>query len=81
MAGPSPGASRRAEPGRAGLMRTAIDCFARYGYAGTSIERIARGADEARYRRRDAVLPLWETHLLAGRLVSAVIRRPLTVLE
>ena len=46
-----------------------------------SIERIARGADEARYRRRDAVLPLWETHLLAGRLVNAVIRRPLTVLE
>lgn len=25
-------------------MRTAIDCFARYGYTGTSIERIARDA-------------------------------------
>lgn len=36
--------SRRAEPGRTGLMATAIDCFARYGYAGTSIDRIARAA-------------------------------------
>lgn len=35
---------RRAEPGRSGLMATAIDCFARYGYAGTSIDRIARAA-------------------------------------
>ncbi len=46
-----------------------------------SIERIARGADDARYRRRDAVLPLWERHLLPGRLVNAVIRRPLLVLD
>ncbi|MFM7749864.1 MAG: hypothetical protein ACKPB0_05555, partial [Opitutaceae bacterium] len=46
-----------------------------------SIERIARAADDARYRRREAVLPLWERHLLPGRLVNAVIRRPLTVLE
>ena len=46
-----------------------------------SIERIARGADDARYRRRDAVVPLWERHLLPGRLVNTVIRRPLTVLE
>jgi len=35
---------RRPEPGRDGLMATAIDCFARYGYAGTSIDRIARAA-------------------------------------
>lgn len=46
-----------------------------------SIERIARASDDARYRRREAVLPLWERHLLPGRLVNAVIRRPLTVLE
>lgn len=35
---------QRVEPGRDGLMTTAIDCFARYGYAGTSIDRIARAA-------------------------------------
>ena len=46
-----------------------------------SIERIARGSDDARYRRRDALLPLWERHLLPGRLINTVIRRPFTVLE
>lgn len=46
-----------------------------------SIERIARAADEARFRRRIALLPLWEKHLLDGRLFSTVVRRPLTVLE
>ena len=46
-----------------------------------SIERIARAADEARFRRRDAVLPLWERHLLPGKLFTTVVRRPLTVLE
>ncbi|MBI5693910.1 MAG: hypothetical protein HZC55_27875 [Verrucomicrobia bacterium] len=46
-----------------------------------SIERIARAADENRFRRREAVLPLWEKHVLPGRLSGAVHRRPLTVLE
>lgn len=46
-----------------------------------SIERIARGADEARFHKRDAVLPLWERHLLAGKLATAVIRRPLRIVE
>lgn len=46
-----------------------------------SIERIARGADEARFRRREAVLPLWEKHLLEGKLLSAVVRRSLTVVD
>ena len=46
-----------------------------------SIERIARTADDARYRRREAVLPLWERHLLPGKLVNTVVRRSLTVLE
>jgi TetR/AcrR family transcriptional regulator, acrAB operon repressor len=44
MTAQAPGSPRRAEPGREGLIRTAIDCFARYGYAGTSIDRIARAA-------------------------------------
>jgi len=43
MASPSAG-TRRVEPGREGLVAIAIDCFARYGYAGTSIDRIARTA-------------------------------------
>jgi hypothetical protein len=46
-----------------------------------SIERIARGADEARFRRREALLPLWEKHLLTGKLLSAIVRRPLNVVE
>lgn len=46
-----------------------------------SIERIARGADEARFRRRDALLPLWEKHMLDGKLLNAVVRRPLTVVD
>jgi hypothetical protein len=46
-----------------------------------SIERIARGADEARFRRRDALLPLWEKHLLSGKLLNTIVRRPLNVVE
>lgn len=46
-----------------------------------SIERIARGSDEARFRKRDALLPLWEKHLLGGKLLNAIVRRPLTVVE
>jgi len=46
-----------------------------------SIERIARAADEARFRRRDALLPLWEKHVLEGKLLNAIVRRPLTVVE
>src|SRR5262245_8423014 len=44
MGAPATGRPKRTEPGREGLMSTAIDCFARYGYAGTSIDRIARAA-------------------------------------
>jgi TetR/AcrR family acrAB operon transcriptional repressor len=43
MVSPTSG-SRRSEPGRSGIIATAIDCFAKYGYAGTSIDRIARAA-------------------------------------
>jgi hypothetical protein len=46
-----------------------------------SIERIARSADETRFRKRDALLPLWEKHLLPGKLLNTVVRRPLTVVE
>lgn len=46
-----------------------------------SIERIARGADERRYQRREAVVPLWEQHLLGGRIIPASVRRTLQVKE
>jgi AcrR family transcriptional regulator len=36
--------ARRGEDARGDLKETAIDCFARYGYQGTSIDRIARQA-------------------------------------
>jgi hypothetical protein len=46
-----------------------------------SIERIARGADETRFRRREALLPLWEKHILAGKLLNTIVRRPLNVVD
>jgi hypothetical protein len=46
-----------------------------------SIERIARAADEARFHKRDAVLPLWERHVLPGKLSPTVVRRPLRIVE
>jgi AcrR family transcriptional regulator len=39
-----PKRGERAEPSRKQLMAAAIDCFARLGYQGTSIDRIARHA-------------------------------------
>ncbi len=46
-----------------------------------SIERIARGADEARFRKREALLPVWEKHVLAGKLLGTTVRRALKVVE
>jgi hypothetical protein len=46
-----------------------------------SIERIARASDEARFRKREAFLPLWEKHVLGGKLLNATVRRPLSVVE
>ena len=46
-----------------------------------SIERIARAADEARFQKRDAVLPLFERHVLPGKLAALVVRRPLRIVE
>jgi AcrR family transcriptional regulator len=39
-----PRRAERPEPSRRHLMAAAIDCFARFGYQGTSIDRIARHA-------------------------------------
>ena len=46
-----------------------------------SIERIARGSDETRFRKRDAVIALWERHVLPGKVAGAAIRRPLRIVE
>jgi len=46
-----------------------------------SLERIARGADEARFQRRDALSPLWEKQILPGMLFNILIRKPLNVTE
>lgn len=46
-----------------------------------SIERIAHAADEARFQHREAVLPLWERHLLDGKLSDSAVRRTLQVVE
>ena len=44
-----------------------------------SLERIARGADDTRFQKRDAVRPLWESHLLPGLIFQTQARRPLTI--
>lgn len=49
--------------------------------APSSIERIARAADEARFNQIDALVPLWESHVLHGKLSAATLRRPLKVVE
>ncbi len=46
-----------------------------------SVERIARAADEYRYQKHDALVPLWEKHILPGRIVQANIHRALKVDE
>jgi hypothetical protein len=46
-----------------------------------SLERIARGADENRFQKRDVQTAIWERHVFAGKLLPALVRRPLTVIE
>jgi hypothetical protein len=46
-----------------------------------SFARIASQADEQRYQRQDAMVPLWEQHLLAGRVIPANIHRPLKITD
>jgi hypothetical protein len=47
--------------------------------APASIQRIAHGTDEFRFQRREALLVLWETHLLPGKLATVVVRRAFQV--
>ncbi len=49
--------------------------------APASIERIAAGSDSARYQRRDALIPLWETHILAGKVAFTDFHRTVRVVE
>ena len=46
-----------------------------------SIERIARASDETRFRTRSAMIPLWERHVLPGKLTATAVRRPLRIVE
>jgi len=46
-----------------------------------SIERIAAAADSARFQRRDALVPLWETHVLPGKVSFTDFRRTVRVVE
>jgi|CZKI01.1.fsa_nt_gi hypothetical protein len=49
--------------------------------APASIERIAGAADSARYQRRDALVPLWETHVIPGKVSFTDLHRTLRVVE
>jgi len=47
----------------------------------SSLERVARQADETRFPKTEALVPLYEVHLLPGRVVNAQLRRPLRVAD
>jgi hypothetical protein len=49
--------------------------------APASIERIAGASDSERYQRRDALVPLWETHVLPGKITFTDLRRTVRVVE
>ena len=49
--------------------------------APSSIERIARAADEARFKQLDALVPLWERHLFDGKLSGTTLHRSLQIVE
>jgi hypothetical protein len=46
-----------------------------------SIERIASEADPARYQRQNALVPLWETHVLPGKVSLMQTARMVRVVE
>jgi hypothetical protein len=46
-----------------------------------SIERIAGASDSSRYQRRDALVSLWETHVLQGKVSVADFHRTVRVVE
>ncbi|HEY3754719.1 MAG TPA: SpoIVB peptidase S55 domain-containing protein [Opitutaceae bacterium] len=47
----------------------------------SSFARVAASADEARFSSHPALLPLWQKHILAGKLTNVMVRRPLKVTE
>ena len=49
--------------------------------APASIERIAAASDAARYQRRDALIPLWETHVLGGKVSLTDFHKTVRVVE
>ena len=49
--------------------------------APASIARIAGAADSARYQRRDALVPLWETRILEGKVSFSDFHRTVRVVE
>ncbi len=49
--------------------------------APASIERIAGDADSARYQRREALIPLWETRILQGKVSFTDVHRTVRVVE
>jgi AcrR family transcriptional regulator len=67
---PRPTRAERPEPSRKHLLAAAIDCFARFGYQGTSIDRIARHAGVTKgalyYHFRDKEELLYEA--VSGRI-------------
>jgi len=46
-----------------------------------SFARIAHQADEQRFHSQDAVVPLWEQHLLEGRIIQANFHRTLQITD
>jgi hypothetical protein len=46
-----------------------------------SIERIASDADSARYQRHDALVSLWETRILEGKVAFTDFHRTVRVVE
>lgn len=46
-----------------------------------SFARIAAAADEARFSSHPALLPLWQKHVLAGKLTNVMVRRPLKITD
>jgi SpoIVB peptidase S55 len=49
--------------------------------APASIERIAAQSDSARYQRRDALVPLWETRVLQGKVSFTEFHKTVRVVE
>ena len=60
---------------------TIYDIAERAKVSPATVSRVLHGSLNVSAHKRDAVLPLWEQHLLPGKLTSAVVRRPLRVVE